>query len=177
MKYFTPELYSRLQDMSSDKAMDAADAAWEQARQRYHRSLKRLMRAMPRGLAFLLENFYLHDADVLSMGQEGKQFVIVLRLDVPPRELLVLNYRLTAKALINTTALPFREGCHPVQWMYDEVGLVRGKKGPFMHSLLLSNGWEVVLRLSDIDVFRGQTVYPVPGTNLVPVPAAVSQPA
>ena len=30
MKYFTPERYIALQDFSSDDAMDAADAEWDQ---------------------------------------------------------------------------------------------------------------------------------------------------
>src|SRR5437867_3269026 len=168
MKYFTPELHQRLQDFSSDQAMDAADAAWEQARRRYQRQLKRLLPSLPRGLRAFLENFYLHDADVLSMGEQGKTFVMVLRLDVPPKELLVLNYRLTAPAVINRAALPSHNG-GPVQWMYDEVIQVPGRRPSFTHSILLSNGWEIILHLAEVRVVRVRTIYPGAGMNLVPV--------
>src|SRR5207244_827640 len=75
MKYFTPDLYQRLQDFSSDAAMDAAEAAWEGVRRRYQRYLRRLFPTLPRGLKGLLEKFYLHDAEVLSMGEHDKTFV------------------------------------------------------------------------------------------------------
>lgn len=178
MKYFTPELTKRLQDFSSDAAMDRADAAWDKAAQRYRRHLKRILPELPRGCRFLLENFYLHDADVLSMGQRGQTFLVTLRLDVPPKELLILNYHLIEQAAINMAALDPKSEGGPVQWMYDEVDFVRGKKQGCTHSILLSNGWVVDLRLGDVRVVRAQTLYPVPGTALVPVASsAISQPA
>jgi hypothetical protein len=129
MRYFTPERYLALQDFSSDDAMDAADAAWEAAAQRYRRLLKRVLPALPQGLRSLVSDFYLHDADVLGMGRQGETFVLVLRLEVPPRELLVLTYRLTAAAVIKEHAFPAQRSSGPVQWLYDEVGTVPGKRG------------------------------------------------
>jgi len=35
VNYFTPERYAALQDFSGDEAMNAADAAWEEAGDRY----------------------------------------------------------------------------------------------------------------------------------------------
>jgi hypothetical protein len=176
MKYFTPELYIRLQD-DTEEGMDAADASWEQARARYQRRLRQVRLQLPKGLRGLLENYYLHDAEVLSMGRQGHTFVIGLRLDTPPRGLLILNYRLTEEPVINREALPpaYRSG--HVEWMYDEVGLARrGKKGA-THSILFSNGWEVQLCLRDVQVIPTQTLFPAPGTMLVPVPSAVPQSA
>jgi hypothetical protein len=175
MKYFTPGLYRRLQDCSSDDAMGAADAAWETAAQRYKRMLRRVRTLFPKGLRSLVEDFYLHDAEVLSMEQEGKTFVIVLRLDTPPRELLVLTYQLLEEAIVNTDALPSRGDLEPVQWMYDEVCAARGKGIGWVHSILLSNGWEIQLRLSNVEVTRAQALYPIPGTILVPISATVME--
>jgi hypothetical protein len=127
MKYFTPELYIRLQD-DTEEGMDAADASWEQARARYQRRLRQIHPRLPKGLHELLENHYLHDAEVLSMGRRGHTFVIGLRLDTPPRELLILNYRLTEEPIINKEALPAAYRSGHVEWMYDEVGLARGGK-------------------------------------------------
>jgi hypothetical protein len=164
MKYFTPELYARLQDFRSDEAMDAADAAWEKATQRYRRHLRRIWPELPETLRSLLDNVYLHDADVLSMGEQGETFLIVLRLDVPPNELLILKYTLAERAVIRTAAFSTANHAGPMQWMYDEVGLLRGKKAGCTHSILFSNGWEVELRLRGLEVVRAQTVYPLPVT-------------
>jgi hypothetical protein len=172
MKYFTPERYLALQDFRSDEAMDAADAAWEAAAHRYRRVLKRLQPSLPKGLRSLVSDFYLHDADVLGMGREGQTFVLVLRLEAPPRELLIVTYRLTAEAVIKEHAFPAECGGGPVQWMYDEVGAVPGKSGWWSHSILLSNGWELQLRLAEVDIVRTEAVYPGPGILLVPVSTA-----
>jgi hypothetical protein len=169
MKYFTPERYQHLQDFSSDAAMDTADAEWAKAAQLYERQLTRIRSELPQGMRELMENFYLHDADVLSLGYQGETFIVVLRLDVPPRELLVLNYRLVRDAAINSAAFVSRSGSGPVQWMYDEVSVVRGKNSCFRHSILLSNGWELGLFVSDVTVLHAQPVYPEPGMMLVPV--------
>lgn len=42
MKYFTPELYTRLQDRERD-AMDAADAAWSDVAERYDSYLQTIL--------------------------------------------------------------------------------------------------------------------------------------
>lgn len=178
MKYFTPELYGKLQDFSSDAVMDRADAAWERATQSYRRRLTRIRPELPRGIRSLLENFYLHDADVLGMGERGQTFIVTLRLEAPPNELLILNYHLTDSAVINPAAFAPRIPCAAIQWMYDEVDLVRGKNGVCTHSILFSNGWEAVLRLRDVRVLRTQTLYPVPTEQMGPASASVmSQPA
>jgi hypothetical protein len=169
MKYFTPELHLRLQDFSSDEAMDAAESAWEKARRRYQRALQGSLPRLPKNLRELVESYYLHDADVLGMGKLGQTFVMVLRLDAPPKELLVLNYQLVKSAAINQTAWVSPKASGPVQWLYDEVGVAGGPFPHYTHSILLSNGWEVTLHLSDLRLVRVDAVYPLPGTMLIPV--------
>lgn len=173
MKYFTPELYESLQDFRDDKVMDTADARWQEAAERY--GLARLRPKLPDGLRHLLETYYLHDADVLSMGQRRQSFVIVLRLDVPPRELLVLQYRLIQEPTINRDVFKQEHAAEagPVQWMYDEVDRIARPPETFTHSILLSNGWEIQLCVRDVKVVRSETVFPGPGTNLVPVHTAL----
>jgi hypothetical protein len=160
MKYFTPEKYLRLQDFSSDAAMDAAEKAWEQARLRYQRHLKKILSRIPRSLRALLEAHYLHDAEVLSMGQQGKTFVIVIRLDAPPREQLILSYQLTEEALIHKGVLPTPNGDRPMRWLYDEIGVTAGKKPSTSQAILFSNGWEVHLRFRNLHVVSIHAVYP-----------------
>ena len=68
--------------------MDAADTAWEEAVERYEAYLQTIRPDLPASVRQLLDGFYLHDANVLSMGRQGNTFIIVLQLDVPPHDLL-----------------------------------------------------------------------------------------
>jgi hypothetical protein len=173
MKYFTRELIERFGSLD-DAIADAADAEWEEAVEHHESQLQAIRELLPTSLRHLWDNFYLHDADVLAMGRQGQKFVIVLRLDVPPGELLILNYQLVEEPLINTEALPPKERCNYMAWMYDEIGWVGGEKEYATHSILFSNGWEVELHLRDLEVNAAQTLVPVPSTAPVP---AVSQSA
>jgi hypothetical protein len=73
---------------------------------RHANQLEAITDRLPTSLRCLWNDFYLHDAEVLAMGRQGETFVIVLRLDVPPRELLILNYQLVEEPIINPEALP-----------------------------------------------------------------------
>jgi hypothetical protein len=168
MKYFTRELIERFGSLD-DAIADAADAEWEDAVDRHVNQFETIRERLPAALSHLWDSFYLHDADVLAMGRQGQRFVIVLRLDVPPRELLILKYELVEEPLIDTAALPPEERCNHMQWMYDEIGWVGGEQEYATHSILFSNGWEVELHLRDLEVNAAQTLVPI-ATN-PPVPA------
>src|SRR5206468_4056134 len=99
MKYFTPEKYVALQNFDA-AAMDAADAAWDDGVARYETYLQSVQAELPEAVRKILDGFYLHDADVLSMGRQGETFTIVLQLDPPPRELLTLNYLLDGEPIV-----------------------------------------------------------------------------
>lgn len=157
MKFFTLELMERLASLD-DAVADAADAEWEDAVTRHEEQLQAIRPHLPPSLCYLWDNFYLHDADVLSLGRQGQTFVIVLRLEVPPRELLILNYQLAEEPLINPEALPLEGRGSPVQWMYDELGLLPDQTEVSTHTILFSNGWEVQLRLRDVQVIAAQTL-------------------
>src|SRR5689334_7467780 len=100
MKYFTPERYTALQDFSSDAVMDAADAAWEQAVEAYDAYYRSVEGALPAEYRRLQEAYFLHDALVLSLGQQDNRFVIALRLDPPPNQVIELTYALTEEPRI-----------------------------------------------------------------------------
>lgn len=168
MKFFTPELIARVGSLD-DVDADAADAEWEDAVDRHHEQLQALQPQLPASFWYLVNHFFLHDADVLGMGWQGEVFVIVLRLDVPPHELLVLNYQLVTEPFISTEALPLEARCNYMQWMYDEIGFVPGENSYATHSILFSNGWEVRLCLRDLQVIVTQTRFPVFPTSAAPV--------
>ena len=149
MKYFTPSLYGRMQAIVEDE-VEAAHAEWERAVDRYERRLSKIRPTLPKPLRYLLEDLYLHDANVLSLARNGDKFVIVLELEVPPKNLVVITYTLAGKPVIDFAALP-PEHCttHPL-WMYDEVNV--SQKRLYSHEILFSNGWHVRLRFRAVEV-------------------------
>jgi hypothetical protein len=171
MKYFTPELYTRLQSPAPEEA-EAADAAWEQAVDHYEQSLEALRPALPESVGRLLDHYYLHDADVLGMGQQGDTFAITLQLAPPPRNLLFLTYTLTAAPAIETEVFPAEYRSPHAQWLCDEIDRPAGPPESFTHAILLSNGWHVRLTFRDLHAAEAQALLPLP----TPVPA-VPQPA
>jgi hypothetical protein len=56
MKYFTPQRYLALQNFAP-KAMDAADADWEQAVEQYEAYLQTVLPGLPDSVRKLLDGF------------------------------------------------------------------------------------------------------------------------
>jgi hypothetical protein len=177
MKYFTPECYVALQDFSSDEVMDAADAVWEEAVNQYDAYYRSVEASLPPEYLRLQESYYLHDALVLYMGQQGNRFVIALRLDPPPQQILQLSYELAEEPIINREALPAaHRSTGAVDWMHDEVEVVSQAPLVCVHAILFGNGWEVQLPFRALRVEEVQALIPAPGNGHVSLPASESQP-
>lgn len=157
MNYFTPELYVRLQSGDAS-AMNAADAAWERAEQEYELRLKAIRNQLPPSALKIVDESRLHDAEVLWMGRVAPVFAILLRLDGPSQATLLLNYFVTQPAQLRTHVLP-RDACSAVmQWLYDEVDL-GSQPGRFKHSVLFSNGNQLQIEATDIQIATVDTLY------------------
>lgn len=158
MKYYTPELIARGQS-DDDDVLDEQDRLWDEAAGRYVAYLDTVRGQFPPGLKRVAESYYLHDAAVLGIGQRGANFVLVLRLDTPPRSILVFTYELLSAPAIDENALPpaARFCPDPPLWQYNEWERV---EGGWREGLLLSNGWEVSLHFRDIRVEEFDAVLP-----------------
>jgi hypothetical protein len=178
MKYFTPERYLALQNPDG-AAMDVADANWEQAVDHYEATLQAIGPELPGSVRQMLDGFYLHDAEVLSMGQRDDTFVIALQLDVPPHDLLTIAYALAAAPSINREALPPQFRSARPHWLYDEVELVQdGSQNRYLHSILLSNGWEIQLPFLDVQLTTAEPMFPLRQSQPpLPIGPQSSQPA
>lgn len=171
MKYFTPERYLRLGNLDDEKAFLAAQEEWESALAGYRDQLQRARKELPRSLRALIESVYLHDARVLTMHQIEKDFFITLQPETDPERLAVLSYSLVEEPLIEPNALPPERCRERVEWLYDELDLDRpeGPRGlpapagkpTIRHNILLSNGWEVILRFRSAWAKRPLRVIPV----------------
>jgi hypothetical protein len=179
MKFFTPQGYVALQDLSSDTAMNAADTAWQEAVDRYAAYYDSIAPLLPPCFRKMQSDYYLRDAVVAGMGRRDYGFLIVLRLDTPPNDLLMLEYDLTAEPALETEALPppYRSK-GPVQWLYDEVESTGSAPAAYLHSILLTNGWEVRLPFKDVRVEEAHALIPTPRDGRAgPVAPTMSQPA
>jgi hypothetical protein len=171
MKYFTPERYLRLGNLDDEQAFLAAGQQWEEAISAYREQLQRIRKELPSALRRLVETVYLHDARVLSMHQNEQQFVITLQPESDPQRLVVFGYSLVEEPLIHQQVLPPERCREPIEWLYDELDLDRPEsprglpepaaKPTFRHNILLSNGWEVVLRFRSAWVSRPLRVIPI----------------
>jgi hypothetical protein len=178
MKYFTRERYLALQNFE-EAAMDAADADWEEAVERYDAYLQSIRPELPESVRQLLEGFYLHDARVLSMGQRGETFVISLQLDVPPNELVTITYTLAGPPEVKTETFPWADPAAVVDWLYEEIELVREGDGHyFVHSILFGNGWEVRIPFRAVHLATAFPLLPLPHSRRsVQAPGPASQTA
>ncbi len=184
MNYFTPDLFVRLQNLQDQ----TSNEDWERAVEKYDDYLRSIRSRLPRSLRQIVEEFYLHDAEVLCMSQRGKTLSVTLQLEPPAESLLVLNYSLLGDPEINRSALPAEYRADYAAWLYDEVEVERplprearqkGKKNGratddrrvpvYSHKMLLSNGWEVSVRFRSLRLSRPKALIPGPGPEEAPL--------
>jgi hypothetical protein len=166
MKYFTPERYLRLGSLDDEEAFLAAQEQWEKALSSYREQLQLIRKELPpysrslRAFVLSVHSVYLHDARVLAMHQSKEDFIITLQPPSDPERLTVLSYKLVEEPIIEQNVLPPERCREQIEWLYDELGLVRPKP-TIRHNILLSNGWEVILRFRWARVKRPLRVIPV----------------
>src|SRR5262249_20816933 len=108
MKYFTPELLSHFQS-ADDDLFEKAHDDWERAIGRSERRWKKIRSAFPAAVQqFNDDQVCLHDAELLTIGQEGERLVIVAQPEPPARTMVVLTFTLDGEPLVDPTALPDR---------------------------------------------------------------------
>lgn len=177
MRYFTPELIVAYG--SDDPAIwKEAEARWDAACEQYNNVLSSLKPAFSPGLRRIEESYSLHDAAIRSMGMRERSFVIVLQIDSPPQPLLTLSYDLVDEPIINQNALPaeYRSTDGQIDWQYDEIEKALDQPPTWRQSILLSNGWEVVLHFRDVRVDEIQALIPPPrGSASVLAVASIPQ--
>ncbi len=158
MKFFTPDLYRRCQS-ADDDVVDRASEEWEQANEQYEQYLQALQsRLSPhvRELSSLL----LHDARVQAIARRGNRLIMVLHKDIPPRDLVLLDYDLDGEPMME----PFVD-C-PEAWnqhtdfQFDELDLEEGEPVRFMQSIVFGNGWLMRLRFRDVQITLASPVVP-----------------
>jgi hypothetical protein len=161
MRYFTPEQLARLG--SDDPAVvRAAEAEWDRRLEQYEQELRQIEPDLPEHVR-RFNDLLLHDARVYSLARQGDQLILVLRKDIPPRDLVIVTYDLAGEPVIDTEALPADARSAVMDFDYDEFGLVReGDQVLYTQSILFSNGWEVQLRFRDVRFVLAEPLFSAP---------------
>ena len=178
MKYFTPELVVAYG--SDDPATwKDAERRWDAVCEQYDAYLASINEQFPPGLRHVEDHYSLHDAVIRGMGRRDGAFVVMLQLDTPPQPLLTLTYDLAEGPVIREGVLPpeYRSTGGQVDWQYDEVEQGPGEPPTWRHSVLLSNGWEVILHFRDVRAEEAQALIPAPRNGAALPGAGLPQPA
>ena len=157
MKYFTQELYMRMQNPRDQEACDE----WDRRVNSYEAELDRLMPALPESVKQFVTKINLHDANIRSMGLADSKLTLTIALEPPSTRMVTLTYTLTEppKILRETYDAGF---CTPyAEWVYDEIGR-EDMSGSLTHQILLSNGWEVRLKFRALEIAWSEALLPVP---------------
>jgi hypothetical protein len=172
MKYFTPDLIARGQT-DDNRVLNEVEAIWDERCERYNAYLASIRDELSPGLRHIEDNYYLHDAQVRGMGCRDGMFVVMLQLDTPPHSLLTFTYELVEPPRIDPQILPesARSQGEVVEWQYEEIEKAPGEPPTWRQSILLSNGWEVVVHFRDVKIEEMQALLPAPGNGvgLLPV--------
>ena len=156
MKYFTVELLNRLRSDNEDESALCHDD-WEMALKRYRQREQRIKPAMPKSVGrFVDTHLCLHDARLLSMGRQDDTLVMVLEMEPPSRELVILTFTLDGAFHISEETLKGKSIAGIITWMYEEWNIDRRRRCCF--SVLLCNGWMVDLAFRDFHYLFVQQV-------------------
>ena len=160
MKYFTPELYLRGQATDPATAHDV-DRLWDEALDQYERRLEVVRPDLPEHLR-AFNDLLLHDSRVESISRRNSELVMVLRKDIPPRDLITVTYKLAGEPFIDKEVFPPEHRAPVMEFMYDELDMSdEGGQRVFTHGILFGNGWEMQIRFHDLHFILAEPIYPV----------------
>jgi hypothetical protein len=161
MRFFTPELLARFRSNDERTAEKAADE-WDGQSEAYASYWKRIRGQFPALFVRFQEDYYLHDAQIVSAYPLHDRLFVNLRLDTPPHDTLLLVYHLVALPLLSAGPSPPESPVNaPIYWLYDEAEVLVPQKTPlfsffsrphFRHSILLSSGQELSIDFRNFEL-------------------------
>jgi hypothetical protein len=153
MKYFKAELLAKCRSMDDDVA-DAAAKKWQQAIVAYRTHLREIRGRLPMNARRLMSKYVLHDAKVPQSGfaKDANLFVVLIQIEgssSQPGNMMQLYYTLPNQHSVFTTGtIPIES--KPGSWiLYNEFALSK-QANTFMHSILLSDDTEWLIRFHDL---------------------------
>ena len=164
MKRFTPELILRF-GSEDDEVAASASAEWDKVHQAYLERLDTIRQKLPKSVQVLLNDYYLHDAKVVSMGRDERLFSILLQLKGPSDKGILLTYKLVSPPRFKRHPFLAEEGA-PLEWLYDELDLLEDDEPwkeetfqIFTHSILFTGGRELQLAFYELELQEYQKLF------------------
>ena len=161
MKYFTPDLFVRLNSGDEGTAR-RAESEWEKMATRYRACFTRIAPELPEELRRFCSELNPHDAEIIGLAKRGAPSLRRRSAELFARQrnrLLILTYSLAEKP---TMCMPLQSSVfydeQPI-WLYDEVSVVR--PGVFSHEILISNGYVYKFVFKEFEYDEVQIVHPV----------------
>jgi hypothetical protein len=158
MKYFTRDLYRRCQS-DDESVLDAACREWEQANERYDQHVQAIEARMSPHLREFTA-LLLHDARVQAIGQRDGRLLVVLHKDIPPRDLVVLDYQLEAEPVLEPFTDAPRDWSGQTDFQFDELDVASDDPLVYSQAIVFGNGWLMRLLFRDVRVTLAEPVYP-----------------
>jgi hypothetical protein len=167
MKFFTRELYEKSQS-TDDAVLDAAEDEWEAALRRYEQHLQAIEPSLPAHLR-AFNHLLLHDAMLQSIARQGDRLLLILHKDIPPRDLVILNYELDGEPVWEPFVLQPGGWSGMTEFNFDEFDVVQeAGRTLYTQEIVFGNGWLLRLRFRDVQVTMAQPIYPAPVGGSVP---------
>jgi hypothetical protein len=171
MRFFTRELYERSQS-AVDEVVDAAEEEWEIANERYDEHLRAIGADLPAHVRAFNE-LLLHAAVVGMIAREATRLVVVLRKDIPPRDLVILTYDLVDDPVLEPFAREPGDWLGPARVNFGEFDATHESGAPvYTQEIVFDNDWLLRLRFRDVRAALADPLYLAhqPGQALVAAP-------
>jgi hypothetical protein len=168
MKFFTRELYERGQS-TDDAIVDAAEVEWELANKRYEQHLHAIEAGLPAHIR-AFNDLLIHDAVVQSIARQADRLVVIVRKDIPPRDLVILTYELAGEPVLEPFARNPRDWSGLTDFNFDEFDVTQeGDHTLYTQEIVFGNGWLLRLHFRDVQFTLASPLYlaPQPGPALV----------
>src|SRR5207244_1311307 len=93
----------------------------------------------------------LHDAALQVLARDENRLLMVLKKDVPPRDVIVLSYDLDDLPVLVPFEKQPREWQKPTRFDFDEFDQLQERdQTVYLQSIVFANGWELRLRFRDL---------------------------
>src|SRR5205807_2252501 len=123
---------------------------WESALDAYDRHLLAMAGRVPAHIGQFQE-LLLHDALLLSIGRQGNRLIMVLRQDIPPRDLVIVSYELEGEPVLEKFSRNARDWSRPTDFNFDEFDIIdQNAQTLYLQEIVFGNGWLLRLQFRDV---------------------------
>jgi hypothetical protein len=173
MRYFTPDLFLRL-NSSNSETVDKAVEQWEKAIVSYKKRLQKIQREMPSQLRSIAK-LSLHDWSLLKiepkpdaddLGGAAPSAFIVLKHNT---SIITLWYSLARKLQVIDAPQGWPLSRKRVHWLYDELDSAGDDEASFVHRILFSDGTTLFVPFTSCGILQVRSDHAMSHSELMQI--------